>query len=367
MDKPKQGISIKINGQEREYNVNKVEKENQQDTELDTYENHEVAAAKEAEEDDFTWVLPTTTEDEKGDQPFVAIEDVRNISSKKNNKFKGFGKKSFSPRSVLPSKSFFVSIVLGVLIGTGFGLIVLNLLTDDIIQEQVASTNPQGGTVGQKPSGDNEENPSAIDDNKQKEDNTIPLKVAPLNPVVIQAGIFSTLDSGQLIADKIKNLGYSAVILENADTYIVLGGIGSNVDLVKKMSSVYAEKNQEYFVKPITIIGGDFQNVPEKESQYIGKAIPLYNELASISSNLLAGSDITTEKWQQVGGLYNEINSINQDKVAEHLQSFSTNVTKAYEILNKYFETKDKASLWQSQQSLLDGLKDYQLWVNTLS
>ncbi|MBE4908146.1 hypothetical protein IMZ08_08775 [Bacillus luteolus] len=368
MDKPKQGISIKINGQEREYNVNKVEKEKKLDIELDTYENHEVAAAKEAEEDDFAWVLPTTSGDEKGSQPFVAIEDVRNLSSKKNNKFKGFGKKNFTPKSVLPSKSFLISVVLGVLIGTGFGLIVLNLLTDDIIQEQVSSSNPQGGTVGQKAAGEEEEKPTASDDNKQKDGvNTIPFKVGTLNPVVIQAGIFSTLDSGQLIVDKIKNLGYSAVILENADTYIVLGGIGSNVDLVKQMSSVYAENNTEHFVKPITINGGDYQNVPEIESQYIGKTIPLYNELASISSSLIAGSDITSEKWQQVVGLYKEIKPIEQDKVSEHIQSFSTNITKGYEILNTYYETKDKASLWQSQQALLDALRDYQLWVNTLS
>ncbi|QOR65695.1 hypothetical protein IM538_18070 [Cytobacillus suaedae] len=368
MDKPKQGISIKINGQEREYNVNKEEKENRQDTELDTYENLEVAAAKEAEEDDFAWVLPTTSDDKKGDQPFVAIEDVRNLSSKRNNKFKGIGKKSFTPKSVLPSKPFLISVVLGVLIGTGFGLIVLNLLTDDIIQEQVASNNPQGGVVGQKSAGEEEEKPSASgDDKQQNDDKTIPLNVAPLNPVVIQAGIFSTLDSGQLIVDKIKKLGYSAVILKNADTYIVLGGIGSNVDLVKQMSSVYAENNQEHFVKPITINGGDYQNVPETESQYIGKAIPLFNELASISSGLVAGSDITSEKWQQVVGLYKEIKPIEQEKVTEHVKSFSTNVTKAYEILNTYYETKDKASLWQSQQALLDGLRDYQLWMSTLS
>ncbi len=369
MDKPKQGISIKINGQEREYNVKKLEKERQLDTELDTYENLEVAAAKEAEEDDFAWVLPTTSGDEKGGQPFVAIEDVRNLSSKKNNKFKGFGKKPFTPKSVLPSKSFFISIVLGVLIGTGFGLIVLNLLTDDIIQDQVTSSNPQGGMTGQKAAGEEEEEkPASSGENKQKDGvNTIPFKVGTLNPVVIQAGIFSTLDSGQLIVDKIKNLGYSAVILENADTYIVLGGIGSNVELVKQMSSVYAENNQEHFVKPITINGGDYQNVPEIESQYVGKTIPLYNELASISSSLLAGSDITNEKWQEVVDLYKEIKPIEQDKVAEHIKSFSTNVTKGYEILNTYYETKDKASLWKTQQALLDALRDYQLWVNTLS
>lgn len=367
MDKPKQGISIKINGQERTYNLYKEEKESKLDTELDTFENHEVAAAKEAEEDDFTWVLPTTTENDEGNRPTIAIEDVRNYSSKKSNKFKGFGKKSFPTRSIFPSKSFLFSVLLGIFIGTGFGLIILNLLTDELVQEQVSSNNPQAGTALENPVEEKEDNPSSAGEDSKDDVKTIPLKVSPLNPVVVQAGIFSTKDSGQLIVDKIKSLGYSAVMLDNTDTFIVLAGIGSNVELVKQMSSVYVQSNQEHFVKPLTINGGDYQNVPEIESQFIAKAIPLYNELATVSSGLLAGSDMNAEKWKNVVGLYNEINSLDQGKVTEQIQSFSTNVTKAFDLLNSYYETKDKASLWQSQQALLEGLKDYQLWVSTLS
>jgi stage II sporulation protein B len=366
VDKQKQGISIKINGQERTYSLKEVENEKEEDTELDTYENHEVAAAKEAEDDDFTWVLPTTTENEKGNQPFVAIEDVRNVG-KKSNKSKGFGAKSFRPRSILPSKTFLFAVLLGVLIGTGFGMIILNLLTNELVEEQVASNQPQGNTSDQNSVGEKENDPSSKGEKEAVEGKTVSLNVAPLTPVVVQAGIFSTNDSGQLIVDKIKGLGYSAVMLENADTYIVLAGVGSNVGLVKQMSSVYVNSNQEHFVKPFTINGGDYQNVPENESQYFGKAVPIYNEIASVSSGILAGSDITVEQWQKVVGLFNQVDSLNPEQASEHMQSFSTNLTNAYNIVNSYFETKDKATLWQSQQALLDGLKSYQQWVNNLS
>ncbi|MDF0726765.1 hypothetical protein PY093_08550 [Cytobacillus sp. S13-E01] len=364
MDKPKQGISIKINGKERKFKENKSEQINQEerniaDTELEAYGNHEIAAAQEAKEDDFSWVLPSDVGKDEHKLPVVPIEDLRKYNSKGTSK-KGFRPKSITKRTSFSSRPFFLSIIMAVGIGTIFGIIILNLLTEVDPEEPVTAT-PQEQNQQSQPN-ENTDLPVTPDGKE-----TVSLELAPLNTFVIQAGVYSNASAGQVIVDQIKSSGFSAAMLVKDGSYIVLAGIGSIQEKVKAMSLLYQENNQETFVKAYTIEGGTFKNVAQADSNFIGKAALLYGKLATLSVNAISGDGITDEGWKEASDILTSLRTEEIKGLTEPLQSLSQNITTAYDSLETYKNNGDKLSLWKSQQALLDGFTSYHKWVFGIS
>ncbi|WP_010678292.1 hypothetical protein [Bacillus timonensis] len=137
-------ISIKINGKEPKVKSEGKETTKFVETEkpLIGIENDEVAAAQEEEEDDFSWVLPDESLKNKPlkekEIPIIPIEDLR--QTKGPSKIPKLSKKN-SGIQLFSVKQFVGSLVLAIVLGVGFGFMILKVV-EDVNAGPAESENP---------------------------------------------------------------------------------------------------------------------------------------------------------------------------------------------------------------------------------
>lgn len=352
VDKQKQQISIKINGKERTIKPNEpVEiEEYQKIYTTDSFHLKEVAAAQEEEE--FTWVLPEEQENTNEDISYIPIEDLRKPSKSKIN---GLPPTPFNRKSNMGMKHSILSTILAIIIGTGFGMIILNVIANlDAKEETPAISQPKGTqptTPADKPKGAEE---------------SIALELPSLELGVIQEGMYTTNDSAITIVEKMKKSGFAAAVLEE-DGLKVFTGIGFNKVGLGEIEKLYEAAGIDKWAKPFLIEGGSFSNVNKEEAEYVVNGQALLLLLSEQSSTAFQTGIISDDKWNKIFELYGNVKDQKLESASEEFKSFSTNLKNAYESLKKYKGTSDKKDLWNTQQALLDALQNYQNWKKGLS
>lgn len=221
MDKSSK-ISIKINGEEKEYEedvVNPLEKVE--------------------EKEEFKWVIPTP--DGLG-KKVIVLDDVK---KKKNSKKKTKMKKSkmsipfFLKNSY--SKSIIISIVSASLIGLCFGFVFLGIFKQSKSEQQ----NPDILTVA----------PTQVQ-----------MNIPTITFDLAQVGMFKTIDSAKKNVKEIAEQGYDAVIYEKNNNYFVviaLSGKDSTFlgdEIKKKLNSTY--------LKEESIGGGEYTGPKQSVEMY---------------------------------------------------------------------------------------------------
>ncbi|WP_449537130.1 hypothetical protein [Ferdinandcohnia sp. Marseille-Q9671] len=361
MDKHNQ-ISIKINGKEP-----KVEKEKKDKTTefvesekpLIIIENEEVAAAKEEEDDDFSWVLPdeTLTHHSSKDRkiPIIPIEDVR--TTKGSSKIKHFPKK---PKGfqLFSLKQIIVSFSLAIVLGTGFGIMILKVVGD--VNSQPAGMEAPSQPVNQNPT------PAPKGDNPPAE-NPVAIELESLSTGIVQGGKFSTADAASTIVGDIKGKGFAATTVELDGAFFVLAGIGLEQGAVGGMKTAYEGAFPEFFTKTIEVQGGSFSNAGKADSEAIKVSIPAFKELLALSSQAFGTAEITDEQWGNLSKLFGGVKEVKKDGLHAELKDFHTEIENAYNQLQTFKDGGDNKVLWQSQQSLLNAYQSYHVWVSGLS
>ena len=386
MDKNSNRISIKINGEER--NLNEKSKDSSvthnnviplikdkssnieesvinlpsdYEEKLDReerYDNKEIAAAQESE-DDFTWVLPH--EDESNRLKTTEIHEIEDVREKVPSSFPSYNKKKARTKGAKRNHTYTIkhlltSILLAIVVGLGFGAIILNLM--DMEGEQATSV--PTGTTGSNTS------PSTTDKEGGTATSTGSLELEPLNTAVVQEGKYTNQDSAKTVVESVKNSGIPATAIETDGAYYVYVGIGAEKGDLSTIETKFIDKvNQEPWSKPFTIDGGSYAEVNEKDSGYIKEAQKLFTLLATQSSTAFASKSISDEQWTSITDQVGKLGK--SDGLSETLGSYSTSLTSAYEQLKAFRENKDEAALWKSQQALLDALYHYQNWKGSLS
>jgi stage II sporulation protein B len=372
MDKGNNRISIKINGNERSFEDDadsgvKKEVDSSKSTDKEilqpfTYKK-ETAAAKEEENDEFSWVLPNEDEASSDDGPtkIVQIEDVRNKSKKGNPYFKNTTPKtsSFNRRPSSALKTLLLSIFLAVIVGLGLGAMILNLISEEDHQQAI-------GTPTVVPAGPGTNN----GEGKESSTNAgaSALELAPINIAYAQEGVYTNKEAVDDLVKTIKQSGFPSAAVEIGDSYTVVVGIGTDKEIIKEIGKLYeAKSGKATYHKVIEVEGGSFSKANENDVNYIKDGQALFTQLSSLSSNSFSAKSISDEQWTSISKLQEELKGKISDDMSDSLKSFSTSLTNAYEHLGSYKKSNDDATLLKSQQELLNAFQFYQQWKLSLS
>ncbi|MEH7223090.1 hypothetical protein V7112_04680 [Bacillus sp. JJ1566] len=353
-------ISIKINGKE-----SKVKKEGQEtndfvETEkpLIIVENEEVAAAQE-EEDDFSWVLPDeslkNSSSKEKEIPVIPIEDLRHTRGPSKLEYIPKKKKGFPLFSV---KQFAASIVLAIVLGIGFGIMILKIVED----------------VNAGPA-DNEA-PAQVTDNKppptgKEEDTPVSGQVAvdleTLSTGVVQGGKFSSAESANTTVSEIKGKGFAATSVEMDGAFFVIAGIAAEQGSVSGIKTKYEEAFPEFFTKTFEVPGGSNTNASKEDAEAIKVVLPAFKELLALSSQAFGSGAIDNGQWENLSKQIATVKDIKTENLHAQLKEFHTNIQSAFTQLQEYKNGNDQKSLWQSQQSLLNAFQAYTVFISELN
>lgn len=335
MDKQPNKISIKINGQEKEYKEpeSKVKKQEQ--------------AAKDASsQEEFSWVLP-----EEPPSKIVSIEDLRHVKSKKK-------KPSLSKKSAVTNKNgasthvvkkVVIIMSVAILVGSGLGMFSLKMMTgeDSVFvpqkTEPVAVTN--SGLL-EEPGGTGElaeEKPSA----------TLPA----FSLYAVQAGVFSTKKGGE---DAIRNLrakGYAAAVIPNEQSYALFIGVGLEEKVTKKIGEHYKKQGESTYVKPYDIPSIQMDAWSKNEQTVMTKALKPFSTLLSLSSETAANPSASLSGLKGVKEELVKLKS--NEKLDQNIGKFLSYLLMAEASLSNYAKTEKEEARWQAQQFLLEAVSVY--------
>jgi len=221
MDKSSK-ISIKINGEEKEY-------------EEDVVNPHE----KVEDKTEFQWVLPTP--DGLG-KKVIVLDDVK---KKKNAKKKPKMKKE---KRQIPFflnhssyKSIIISIISASLIGLCFGFVFLSIFKQSKSEQQ----SPDVVTVA----------PTQVQ-----------MNIPAISFDLAQVGMFKNMDSAQKNVDEIAEQGYEAVVYEKNDAYFVVIALSGKESTFLK--DQVKKKLDSAYLKEESIGGGEYAGPKQSVEMY---------------------------------------------------------------------------------------------------
>jgi stage II sporulation protein B len=339
MDKHHHRLSIKINGKER------VFKEEEKEEAKKSVKSNEVAAAKEKEEE-FEWVLPE--ENNETSTKIVPIEDLRKPSKNKSTvKSTSIHKKHF------PLKKLFLTILLAVIVGTGFGVVLLQLITDPTPASEEDPSSMLGEDPVSIPYKQDTTNKQAVGQEK--------LSIPSLTVLLLQGGTFKSEENRKAYATSIRTSGFVSAIFDES----VIIGVATDEETAKAIGDLYEKSGLPFHVKQVTIEGKTFSNKGDIDSKYIEQTHALFHQLVALSSQTLSGETVRDNDWEEAKNLYNKVRA--QDVKNETYEKLVDRLKDSYSALQLYQDHQDEKSIWKSQQALLDAFVFYRQWINESS
>ncbi|MCD8509101.1 MAG: hypothetical protein LRY73_03920 [Bacillus sp. (in: Bacteria)] len=355
-------ISIRLNGKEQTYE----QRSNHNYERFDHTQNEEAAA----KEDDRGWGTYDVSGD--GDKPrkVVDFEKAREEKNDRSAPFWDDGNRDRSPR--LPPfgrkkrrpirfsldfffNSMFLSIIGAIIVGSAFGLLLLNVFTGE---ETPSATNGNGGTntVG-----------VGSDDESTVESNTEEVPGFPIPTIelhVVQGGAFSTLEKGNEIVSSFHSKGLPAVLTEHTEPHFLFVGISHSRENADLVADVYEGLQQETFIKAYGV--QSHREVPKQWSQFMKLGTEWMKAAADISAKEVAGeSSGSTEieamlaKGQEWKGSFAHVEPRGE---GDHAYELAKEWLEAAEPAFQVFTTSTASSeiAWEAQGKVLEALLNYE-------
>ncbi|GKU81439.1 SPOR domain-containing protein [Niallia sp. NCCP-28] len=297
-------ITIKINGKERPFHDKEKGSVELNSSTLIEGKNaekfgDEVAAGSETIDDEsFDWILPN--EDEMEEKPPILANDSsageKNTFLKKKIKQDKGNKKSVN-KGLVPS--IFFTVLFAVVLGTGFGIILLKMVSSD---QQVAS-NPnvavsQGETETKVEKKTNEEAKEAA---AGTETSAVTATKKDISTFIIQHIILSNENAVKQVQSQLKNEGYiSQEIAVNGKIAVYLG-VAGDLEEAKTWAKAIKKDKVEAFAKPITFNGGGkIKNVTKEEKSFIENSPAIYNAITVFVSSAQFGESSSAEAKKEL-------------------------------------------------------------------
>jgi stage II sporulation protein B len=309
MDKHRQEITVRINGKEQPFTMDKP-------------------AQEEIEKADIIM-------GEKGND----LEQLRTIASPQPKKKKHKKSNRWNARA----KSAVASAVIAVMVGTSFGFIVLNMIpkqkSHSFQTEEAATTIPEEmKTLPQS-------------DAKQvhhEEDVSSPFTIS-----VIQAGVFSDAKAADSYAKRLKSSSIPVVTVGEQPVALLIG-VGQDKETLRKVSKLYEDGVQSIYIKSLSFTDAD----SSKRTSIIKAGETLYTNMAAVSAALLGKGDVKADEWEELENHYKQFaaRSIPNDK---HVKQYASALKNAYLALTAYKTNQREELLWKTQQELLEALQSY--------
>jgi stage II sporulation protein B len=267
LDKQKT-ITIKINGKDRPYKKDGADQDKAKEQGEDVFRPKvsswkEMAASKEPAEESFEWILPDPVEKIEAKQQGVSKAPkkpkqlgVRLPAINKGGKFNG----------VLPR--VFLTILVAVVLGSGFGLIVLKTIKSGPAEE-AAPLVKQPAQTAETPAGTGGAS----------------VELPAISTFVVQGGAWSTSELAEAAVKDLEGKGFNAVAVPSNDKFAVLLAAAGSLDEAKTMGSELESKGAEVYSRAHEIPAGSLASLTKEESEVLKLAPALFQALVSGSAD----------------------------------------------------------------------------------
>lgn len=313
MDKQSRPISIKVNGTEANY----IEKKEE-----------------EAKKEEFEWVLPENT----------VTNNV--VSFQKHAASIRKGKKGWSNR-------FILTVSTAIVIGTGFGMGMLHLLTgQETVREKTApAANVTGQNETKKPTNE-----------KTEEKKTAPAPLSPLTIYFVQGGVFSSKEKGQASLKELQENGVPGAVMQSGDKYLLVLGMAHDEQSVTQMITQYKQKDISVVKKKWEITDQALLKQDQEYGTFLEKLQSLYGKLLKQAAVMQSGNKISKTDIEQIE---NEWKSVKKEEAALKRDDIKKLFTYASVAVQTIQEGKqDMETMTKLQQVLADSFLSYEKIVS---
>ncbi|MEW9107950.1 MAG: hypothetical protein AB2374_01295 [Cytobacillus gottheilii] len=340
-------ITIKINGEDRPFQVKKTdhpeEKLQEKKEPMESFASFQTAAAQEAESDDqFDWILP-----EEEPENEVKEFNIASAPEKKKN-VKGFsvfnaGLKKKGTKSYVPT--VFFAVFFAVLLGTSFGFILLKL----VIAEPDATASPAAGT----PSEETGEQPGAPA-------GTIQFEAGPINTFIVQGGVFTTEEGVKQEQQKSMDKGVPASYIQGEGNYPLLLAVSADLTKAKDAGTKLKEQGFQVFAKELTLGGATIEGLTEDEKALLEHIPALFKSLTASASAAFTGVEIPADTAESTAAAGEVLTAISEDQIKqEKLILLKQELSSALAQFEAYVSKPDASSSNKLQGHLLAFLAAY--------
>jgi stage II sporulation protein B len=344
-------ITIKINGEKRAF-LEEPAKEMPQEVEnnnLQVYDPgknepgvlEETAASQEAEES-FDWILP--------EQEIVETELSLSKMAKGSKQRKGIRLPALANaarRNESTLKSFIISGIFAVLLGTGFGFVMLKLVITDGSKQAAVTKKAEPAVHKETPVTNN--------------NSTVVTALKPLTAVMVQGGVFSKKETAKTITNQASEIGIPAEMIEWNGQYYIFLGVADSLQNARSLASLYQKKGMDgVFAKTITIPEKKLSNLSSDEKNFIEIATAAVPIIANLSANPLTGGAISSNELKSLSEFKLKLAKIDNKGIkTKKIVQLKQEITGAINGINDYHQKKGQKFLENAQQHLLTFLAIY--------
>jgi stage II sporulation protein B len=310
MDKHRQEITVRINGRESPFTMDKPKQ-------LDKAEIPENRIDENANRVESSGLSPS----------LPSINKKRNKSNIWNAR----------------AKSAVISIVIAIMVGTSFGFIVLNMIP----KQKTHSLPVEEAGLSASIETETSTQPEA---NRVNENEAVS---SPFTISVIQAGVFSDAKAAASYAKQLKSSSIPVVTVGDQPVALLIG-VGQDKETLRKVSQQYGGEVRSTYIKSLS-----FANTNSgKRTSVIEAGETLYMQMAAVSTVLLGKSDVKADVWKELENDYKQFAAkpIPNDK---NVKRYVSAIKDAYLALVAYKTNQQEELLRKTQQELLEALRSY--------
>lgn len=355
MDKPDRGntIKIKLNGETQSFSEEpvKMEQESGEDsfTKVITIDEElrgqdgllETAAAKESVDESFDWIIPESTGHDIQEYKVVSSQNQKKGGTKKP-KFITFSNK----RNGGVFKSILVTALFAILVGSSLGVLMLKLFINN--DSKPAATEPE--VVG-KESDNSSESTSG---------KSTSIVLGAQTAFIVQGGAFTTKDAATAAVTQAKGKGLPAQTLNMSDKEFLFLGVADSIETAKTLGAQYkANGFEDVFSKQIPIGEKTVSDINETEKSFLEASPAIFQKLSKITSGAIISGSVTEDSSKEVTSLSEQVNQSSEKLKNEKVKTLNQELSSALKSVEAYKEKKNKNSLVEAQQHLLNFLTVY--------
>ncbi|TRZ37419.1 hypothetical protein CEQ21_18380 [Niallia circulans] len=283
-------ITIKINGKDRPFQnkESKMQSAEQKDSKKSETANplpdrsvEEVAAGSEAIEDEsFDWILPN--EDESDDIKEFQLQQAPNKKQGKLPKKMQKGSKRNLSKGMVAS--IFFAVFFAIVLGTGFGFVLLKMVDTDKTANAVNNSAAPTQAAG-------------TDSKEQAASGTIAATKGEISTFVVQYGVYTTKASADSEFNKLSDKGIIAQKVPVDGKTAIYLGVAADLDSAKTLKT---DKEADGvapspYAKEMIFAGGDAGKVSEAEKQFLDAAPEIYSAASSALTSAYADGSISAD------------------------------------------------------------------------
>ncbi|MGM9926563.1 MAG: hypothetical protein ACI35P_01305 [Bacillus sp. (in: firmicutes)] len=320
LDRKKNTITIKINNNDKAY-IDELKKEEKEEISQKKEEGIEKKATTEPVNEEETIIETAATQEEESFEWVLPEKKVE--QAQKNGLFvsKKASVKQKTLRQERNLRNLLISIIVAVLLGSGFGFVVWQTITE---KAEPTSTVP------------------TVEPNSHTTSPTSPsttISIPNMSVTVVQAGVFNNKESAEHLQTSLIDQNVSSVVLPVENQYYTLLAISDSLDNAKVVSLQYREDGIDAFWKELQI-GGD-KKLTQNEMETLTAAQALYKQLVAA---------VSAPDSVQAGSLDEALSTIKSKSEEEkNMESMVSTLSNAVAITKGKSENEEKSKLLQQQ------------------